>query len=248
MIPPAGGRVTLLPGQAATAHGLLASSNRRDLTVVMLRASGSVRDVAVPAVVVARGRRVAERGCRRPRRCCPLRRGLLPGLTVGDTSRLTREAEAGFRAAGTQPPAGGVRGESTSDTCVASPHIVRRRRKTQRIPYGRDLNPLSSTLARPPEFAQVGRDFCFWCRSCDRRSCACWAGQVEQIWSTASMAVKWGHGLLQVHNAVRACPRRLQIGCWTVVAVALGRMGGLSWGHHCVGGLGGLAARCFGGN
>ena len=44
-------------------------------------------------------------------------------VTVGDTSRLTPEVKADFRAAA-QSPAGGVRGESTSDRCVVRPHSL----------------------------------------------------------------------------------------------------------------------------
>jgi hypothetical protein len=119
----------------------------------------------------------------------------------------------------------------------------------------RGSNPLSSTLASgapPPEFAQVRRGFLLlvsilW-------SAFVWllgGPGVEQIWSTASVAAKWGHGLLQTHSAVHtgfgASPRRLEIGCWAIVAVPLGWMGGSSRGHH--GGGAGMVRclRCFSG-
>jgi hypothetical protein len=50
-----------------------------------------------------------------------LPRRLLPELAVGDTRRLTASSRPTSRPRA-QPPAGGVRGESTSDTCVARPH------------------------------------------------------------------------------------------------------------------------------
>ncbi len=90
------------------------------------------------AVVAARGRRAADR-LREASQVLPAARGrLLRDLAVGDTSRLTAEVDADFRAAGSAP-AGGVRGESTSNTCVARPHNVRHRRdpaKTRRAARG----------------------------------------------------------------------------------------------------------------
>jgi hypothetical protein len=60
---------TPLPGQAATAHGLLASSSRRDRTVAVLRVRGPPGEAVVPAwwQHAAGGLRTGLRG---RRRCC----------------------------------------------------------------------------------------------------------------------------------------------------------------------------------
>jgi hypothetical protein len=68
-----------------------------------------------------------------------------------------------------------------------------------RIPSAPLLHPKPRHLSS----CRSGGVFCIWCRSCCRDSCGCCAGQVEQIWSTASVAAKWGHGLFQVRSAVQ---------------------------------------------
>ncbi len=100
LIAPAEGWSGLLPGQAVSADGLLAPAARRDLTAAVLRVRGPPRDVAAPpwwqhAAGELRG------GLREAADVLPpAAAGLLPGLVVGDTSRLTAEVEADFRAAG----------------------------------------------------------------------------------------------------------------------------------------------------
>ncbi|TQM43290.1 ComEC/Rec2 family competence protein [Pseudonocardia cypriaca] len=100
LIAPAGEWATLLPGQAATAQGLLAPASRRDLTVAVLRVRGPPGEVAAPPwwQHAAGGLRTGLREAAQVLPAAP--GGLLPGLAVGDTSRLTAEVEADFRAAG----------------------------------------------------------------------------------------------------------------------------------------------------
>ncbi|HWM60279.1 MAG TPA: ComEC/Rec2 family competence protein [Pseudonocardia sp.] len=101
LIAPAAGWSELLPGQVATAEGLLAPAGRRDLTVAVLRVRGPPAVVTPPpwwqvaAGELRAGLRDAAAGVLPPESA-----GLLPGLTVGDTSGLTAEVEADFRAAG----------------------------------------------------------------------------------------------------------------------------------------------------
>ncbi len=100
LIAPAAEWAALLPGQAATAEGLLAPAARRDLTVAVLRVRGPPAEIAPPPwwQHAAGGLRA---GLREAAGVLPPEpRGLLPGLAVGDTSRLTSEVEADFRAAG----------------------------------------------------------------------------------------------------------------------------------------------------
>lgn len=107
----AGGRVlliapaqrwgALLPGQVATAEGLLAPAGRRDLTVAVLRVRGPPGEVTPPPwwQAAAGGLRAGLRDAAAAV-LPPASAGLLPGLAVGDTAGLTREVEADFRAAG----------------------------------------------------------------------------------------------------------------------------------------------------
>ncbi|OLT07005.1 competence protein ComEC [Pseudonocardia sp. CNS-004] len=100
LIAPVEGWATLLPGQVATAEGLLAPAGRRDLTVAVLRVRGTPGQVSEPpwwqhaAGSLRAGLRDAAGVLP------PAPGGLLPGLSVGDTSLLTEEVEADFRAAG----------------------------------------------------------------------------------------------------------------------------------------------------
>ena len=100
LIAPAEGWRELLPGQVVTAEGLLAPAGRRDLTVALLRVRGPPREVTQPPwwQVAAGGLRAGLREASAVLPPAPA--GLLPGLAVGDTSRLTADVEADFRAAG----------------------------------------------------------------------------------------------------------------------------------------------------
>jgi hypothetical protein len=121
LIAPADGWATLLAGQAAPAHGLLASSSRRDLMVAVLRVRGRLGRLRR-----RRGGSTRQASCGPvtggPRRCCRTRRAgccRTRQSATGAGSPRRSGPTSGPRA---QPPAGGVRGESTSDTCVAGPH------------------------------------------------------------------------------------------------------------------------------
>ncbi|MHA6618478.1 ComEC/Rec2 family competence protein [Pseudonocardia sp. DLS-67] len=100
LIAPAEEWATLLPGQVATAHGLLAPAGRRDLTVAVLRVRGPPGEVSAPPwwQQAAGGLRAGLRDAAGV--LPPAQAGLLPGLAVGDRSGLTAEVEADFRAAG----------------------------------------------------------------------------------------------------------------------------------------------------
>jgi competence protein ComEC len=100
LIAPAQEWAALLPGQAATAEGLLAPPGRRDLTVAVLRVRGPPGEVGAPPwwQEAAGGLRTGLREAAAV--LPPASAGLLPGLAVGDTSGLTPEVEADFRAAG----------------------------------------------------------------------------------------------------------------------------------------------------
>ncbi|OLL73183.1 ComEC/Rec2-related protein [Pseudonocardia sp. Ae168_Ps1] len=91
----------LLPGQEASAAGLLAPAQRPDLTTAVLRARGSPGDVTAPpwwqtaagslrdGLRDAAGRALPEAPA-----------GLLPGLAVGDVRAQLPETEQDFRTAG----------------------------------------------------------------------------------------------------------------------------------------------------
>ncbi|OZM79003.1 ComEC/Rec2 family competence protein [Pseudonocardia sp. MH-G8] len=100
LIAPAQEWAALLPGQAATAEGLLAPAGRRDLTVAVLRVRGPPGDVRAPPwwQEAAGGLRAGLREAATV--LPPASAGLLPGLAVGDTSGLVPEVESDFRAAG----------------------------------------------------------------------------------------------------------------------------------------------------
>ncbi|WFE61873.1 ComEC/Rec2 family competence protein [Micromonospora sp. WMMD714] len=90
----------LLPGQRLTAQGRLASSRGGDLTAAVLTVTGPpVRRGSPPWLQRAAG--TLRAGLHRA--CAPLppeQGGLLPGLVVGDTSRLPATVEEDFRATG----------------------------------------------------------------------------------------------------------------------------------------------------
>ncbi|BDE59961.1 DUF4131 domain-containing protein [Rhodococcus hoagii] len=91
----------LLPGQRVTLRGRLAEPERRDLTVAVVRATGSPQHVAEPPAIqrwagVVRDRLASAAGSALPSD----QAGLLPGLVVGDTSALAQETKDEFTAAG----------------------------------------------------------------------------------------------------------------------------------------------------
>lgn len=91
----------LLPGQRVTLRGRLAEPERRDLTVAVVRATGSPQHVAEPPAIqrwagVVRDRLASAAGSALPAD----QAGLLPGLVVGDTSGLAQETKDEFTAAG----------------------------------------------------------------------------------------------------------------------------------------------------
>jgi competence protein ComEC len=101
LLAPVEGWQGLLPGQSLTAEGLLAPAERSDLTVAVLRVRGSPHEVTAPpwwqaaAGALRSGLREAATAVLGPDEA-----GLLPGLAVGDTSRLGAEVDADFRASG----------------------------------------------------------------------------------------------------------------------------------------------------
>jgi competence protein ComEC len=100
LLAPAQGWTGLLPGQRVRATGLLAASDRSDLTVAVLRVRGGAEVLSAPTAV----QRVAERlrsGLRRTAGVLdPESAGLLPALVVGDTSAMVPTVDAEFRVAG----------------------------------------------------------------------------------------------------------------------------------------------------
>ena len=100
LLAPVQGWTGLLPGQRVRATGLLAASDRSDLTVAVLWVRGGPEVLSVPTAV----QRVAERlrsGLRLAARVLdPESAGLLPALVVGDTSAMVPTVDAEFRVAG----------------------------------------------------------------------------------------------------------------------------------------------------
>ncbi|MDN5860794.1 MAG: ComEC/Rec2 family competence protein [Pseudonocardia sp.] len=91
----------LLPGQEVGAEGLLAPPARSDLTVAVLRVRGPPRSPAAPPWwQIAAGELRAGLRDAAAAALSPSAAGLLPGLTVGDRSRLVGEVDADFRASG----------------------------------------------------------------------------------------------------------------------------------------------------
>ncbi|MFP5022262.1 ComEC/Rec2 family competence protein [Pseudonocardia phyllosphaerae] len=101
LIAPAEGWEGLLPGQEASAAGLLAPAQRPDLTVAVLRVRGPAEQVSAPpwwqtgAGTLRDGLRGASAATMEP---APA--GLLPGLAIGDTRSQLPETEQDFRASG----------------------------------------------------------------------------------------------------------------------------------------------------
>jgi competence protein ComEC len=100
VLAPAAGWGRLLPSQHVTVEGRLLPPLAGDLTVAAISARGPPHDVGPPSLV----QRAAERlraGLRRAAQRLPDGpRGLLPGLVVGDVSRLDPSLEADFRTTG----------------------------------------------------------------------------------------------------------------------------------------------------
>jgi competence protein ComEC len=94
------GWAVLLPGQPLVARGRLAPPRDRDLTIAVLSARGAPRPRGRPPWY-QRGAGGLRAGLQRA--CAglpPDRGGLLPGLAVGDTSRLEPAVEEAFRQTG----------------------------------------------------------------------------------------------------------------------------------------------------
>ena len=100
LVAPAEGWATLLPGQRATAEGLLASATRTDLTAAVLRVRGAPTDVGQPPWWQT-GAGALRDGLRTAAAVLPeASAGLLPGLAVGDVRGMAAEVDADFRTAG----------------------------------------------------------------------------------------------------------------------------------------------------
>jgi competence protein ComEC len=100
LLAPAKGWAGLLPGQRVRASGVLATPDRPDLTVAVLRVRAVPEVLSTPTTT----QRAAERlrsGLRLAARTLdPEPAGLLPALVVGDTSALVPAVQADFRTAG----------------------------------------------------------------------------------------------------------------------------------------------------
>jgi competence protein ComEC len=91
---------TLLPGQDVTATARLEPARDGELTVAVLRVRGPPGEVS-EAAVWQRGAQSLRAGLRDAASVLdPEPAGLLPGLVVGDTDRLSRQVESEFKAAG----------------------------------------------------------------------------------------------------------------------------------------------------
>ncbi|HXV92197.1 MAG TPA: ComEC/Rec2 family competence protein, partial [Pseudonocardia sp.] len=101
LLTPTEGWSGLLPGRSVAAEGVLAPPARDDLTVAVLRVRGPPADLAAPpwwqtaAGALRTGLRDAAGAVLGESEA-----GLLPGLAVGDTTRMLAEVEEDFRAAG----------------------------------------------------------------------------------------------------------------------------------------------------
>jgi competence protein ComEC len=91
---------TLLPGQDVTASALLAPARPGELTVAVLRVRGPPED-ATEAAVWQRAAQSLRAGLRDAAGVLdPEPAGLLPGLVVGDTDKLSRQVDGEFKTAG----------------------------------------------------------------------------------------------------------------------------------------------------
>ncbi len=151
LIAPAEGWEELLPGQRATAQGLLAPAGRRDLTVAVLRVRGPPGDIAPPPwwQGAAGGLRAGLRDAAAAV-LDPASAGLLPGLAVGDTTGLLPESDADFRAAGLTHLLA-VSGGNLAIVSGMVLWLLRRLRADPRVAAGLSLLALAGfvVLARP---------------------------------------------------------------------------------------------------
>ncbi|HEY7597426.1 MAG TPA: DNA internalization-related competence protein ComEC/Rec2 [Actinophytocola sp.] len=109
---------TLLPGQDATATARLAPGRAEELTVAVLRVRGPPADVT-RAPVWQRMAKTLRSGLRHATGVLdPEPAGLLPGLVVGDTDRLSRQVDGEFKAAGMAHLLA-VSGSNLAIVCVA---------------------------------------------------------------------------------------------------------------------------------
>ncbi|RVW05526.1 ComEC/Rec2 family competence protein [Rhodococcus xishaensis] len=91
----------LLPGQRVTLRGRLMEPERSDLTVAVVRATGPPVHVDPPSTIQRWAGGVRDRLAAAASAALPAdQAGLLPGLVVGDTSRLSQDVEGEFTAAG----------------------------------------------------------------------------------------------------------------------------------------------------
>src|ERR1044072_3646665 len=108
----------LLPGQDVTAAAKLAPGRADELTVAVLRVRGPPGDVTGAAIWqrVAQSLRAGLRDATGV--LDPEPAGLLPGLVVGDTDRLSRQVESEFKTAGMSHLLA-VSGSNLAIVCVA---------------------------------------------------------------------------------------------------------------------------------
>jgi competence protein ComEC len=100
LLAPTQGWAGLLPGTEVSASGLLAPATRPDLTVAVLRVRGPPVPVAGPPWW-QRGAGALREGLRQASSVLPERSAeLLPGLVVGDTSRMSPALRDEFRTTG----------------------------------------------------------------------------------------------------------------------------------------------------
>ncbi|RVW04842.1 ComEC/Rec2 family competence protein [Rhodococcus spongiicola] len=92
---------SLLPGQQVTLRGRLTVPERSDLTVAVVRATGPPVHVEPPPWIQRWAASIRDRLAEAAAAALPPdQAGLLPGLVVGDTSRLSQDVEGEFTAAG----------------------------------------------------------------------------------------------------------------------------------------------------
>jgi competence protein ComEC len=115
---------TLLPGQDVTVSARLAPARSGELTVAMLRVRGPPGEVS-DAAVWQRVAQTLRAGLREAASVLdPEPAGLLPGLVVGDTDRLSRQVEEEFKAAGMAHLLA-VSGANLAIVCVAVLFLLR---------------------------------------------------------------------------------------------------------------------------
>lgn len=100
LLTPAQGWTGLLPGQRVKVTGLLATADRPDLTVAVLRTRGKPEVLSAPTATQRAAERVRA-GLRMAVRVLdPEPAGLLPALVAGDTSAMVPAVQTDFRTAG----------------------------------------------------------------------------------------------------------------------------------------------------